>query len=261
MVDFKVILKNLHTLPLIFGKIPPLFQKNSEINISSYNNIKDVTKSAANAIIGINDKIVRPKHPTSDDGTLVFFLNGICTDKRVWEINAKQILQYFNFKEVLPLHNPTRGVIPDLLECVSGRNFNIEDTDTFLLYKTLKNALSGANKVIVIAHSQGGIIISQIIEHLHKEDNQYLNKLEVYTFASAADELMCGKHYAEHYANNYDYVSRIGVLSYRHEYHGKVFVRKKGCGHLLNVHYLQPFSKGEFCNGKSKLYTYLKNEG
>lgn len=261
MIDLKVIFKNLYTLPLIFGKIPPLFQKNSEINVKSYNTISDVTKAAANAIIGINDKLVKPKHNIPDEGTLVFFLNGICTDKRVWEVNAKEILQYFNFKEILPLHNPTRGVVPDLLECVLGRNFDIEDHDTFMLYKTLKNSLSVANKVIVFAHSQGGIIISQLVEHLHKEGNHNIHKLEVYTFASAANEHMKGLHYAEHYANNYDYVSRIGVLSYRFEYHGKVYERKDGCGHLLNIHYLKPFSNGEFCDGKSKLYGYLKNEG
>lgn len=256
MFDWKVAIKNLYTLPMIFGKFPPVFQKNSEINVTSYNNILDVTKSATNAIMGGTDNITKVK--THHQDTIVFFLNGICTDKRVWEINAKEILQYFDFHEVLPLHNPTKGVVSDLVECVFGRNFDIEDRDTHTLYKTLRNALVGANKVIVIAHSQGGIMISQIIEHLYKESNPHMHKLEVYTFASAACEMMKGDHYAEHYANNFDYVSRIGVLSYQYDYYGKIYERTDGYGHLLNGHYLSPFSKGHFCNGTSKLYSYIK---
>lgn len=258
MMDWKVVIKNLYTLPLVFGKFPPFFKKNSELNFASYNNIIDVTKSAANAIIGVNDSLVKPSPSHPEERTIVFFLNGICTDKRVWEINAKEIHQTFNFKEVLPLHNPTRGVVPDLIECVCGRNFDIEDHDTRELYKTLRNALIGAKKVIVFAHSQGGIIISQLVEHLYDENNVNMHKLEVYTFASAADEMVGGEHYSEHFANNYDYVARIGVISYKHDYAGNVYERKNGCGHLLNIHYLKPFAAGDFCGYKSKLSQYLR---
>lgn len=258
MLDLKNAIKHLYVLPLIFGRVPPLFQKNSEINMASYDNIVDVTKAATNAIIGVSDGFMDDSTIDTNDIT-VFFLNGICTDKRVWEVNAKEIEEVFNFK-VLPLHNTTNGVISDIMECVFGREFNLDDAETLHLYQTLKKALETNRKVIVLAHSQGGIIIAQLIQKLIEEEHQFLHKLELYTFASAASEVPIANYHAEHYANNYDYVSRIGVLSYRHDFHGKVFERTDGAGHLFNIHYLKPFREGLFCAGRSKLSKYLKDK-
>jgi hypothetical protein len=54
----------------------------------------------------------------------------------------------------------------------------------------------------------------------------------------------------EHFANEYDMVARLGILSpLRHgprpliEIDGPVFEQKGGWGHLLNEHYLTPIDK------------------
>ena len=253
MLDLKVALKNLYTLPLIFGKIPPLFYKNSEINIKSYKSFVNATLSAKNAIFGHTKHV---DNYIQNDSHIFFFLNGICTDKNVWEINAKEIETIFDFK-VSSLYNPTHGVFHDILECIFGREFDIEDEDTKELYTILRKALDEKEKVVVIAHSQGGIIISQLVQQLIDDSNPNLNKLEIYTFASASADMPTGDYHAEHFANKYDYVSRIGVLEYRNYFHGKVY-ESSGAGHLLNIHYLEPFSKGMFCVGRSRLSTYLK---
>lgn len=253
MVDLKIAIKHLWTLPLVFGKIPPLFNKNSELNVQSYNKISDALISAKSAFIGSPLANINT-NPTTKS-LEVFFLNGICTDKSVWEINVKQIEDIFDFT-ISPLYNATNGLISDLIECIFGRTFNILDTETQHLYKTLLHSIKTKEKVIVLAHSQGGIIIAQLVEHLLDNDVD-LSNLEIYTFASASDEMIKGNYHVEHYANNYDYVARIGVLEYKDNFHGKIY-KRQGSGHLLNVHYLKPFAYGEFCVGRSKLATYLK---
>ncbi|KAF9273349.1 hypothetical protein BGZ68_001592 [Mortierella alpina] len=73
-----------------------------------------------------------------------------------------------------------------------------------------------------------------------------LKRLEVYTFASAANHMNGGgilKH-IEHFANEYDFVANIGVLACEpsttpgSKYDGKVYIDPKATGHLLNMHYL-----------------------
>jgi predicted alpha/beta hydrolase family esterase len=253
MLDLKIAIKHLWSLPLVFGKVPPIFAKNSELNVNSYSTIKDAVVSVKRAILGSSKYTIPPINDTSN--IEVFFLNGICTDINVWKLNAAEIEEIFDFK-ISPLHNPTHGVIPDLIECIFGRTFNILDKETQEIFQTLYKAIKTKDKVIILAHSQGGIIISQLIDHFLDNDIDISN-IEVYTFASASDEMAKGNYYVEHFANKYDYVARIGVLEYASNFYGNVFVRK-GAGHLLNIHYLQPLSKGEFCVGRSRLSRYLK---
>lgn len=92
-------------------------------------------------------------------------------------------------------------------------------------------------KVILIVHSQGGIIASLMVDWLLAEvPKDALHKLEIYTFSSAAnhfnnpsfsmraqggedgkdDSQPCSKaiRYIEHYANSDDFVCRWGVLNF-----------------------------------------------
>lgn len=253
MIDLKIALKHLYTLPFIFGKFLPICTKNSELNPKSYHSLLDAALSAKSALIGSSDQFTPGYFPNSD---VVFFLNGICTNLKVWAVNANEIEHFFNF-QVSSLYNPTHGFFKDLVECVFNKSVTIRDKETDLLYTTLKDTLEVKEKVIVIAHSQGGIIIAQLIQRLLMEGNINLHKLELYTFASAANDMPVGDYYAEHFANVDDFVSRIGVLEYHNDYYGKIF-KRNSAGHLLNVHYLQPLAKGEFCVGRSRLSTYLK---
>ena len=129
----------------------------------------------------------------------------------------------------------------------------------------------------MIGHSQGGIIISLVIDQLFSElPASCMSKLEIYTFGSAAshfsnplismtsktdakslllpptkvhfDKPTQPKHvisHIEHYANEKDMVPRWGVLHcvqdvLNNRYAGAVFVRMGASGHLFNQHYMDP---------------------
>ena len=256
MIDLKVAVVNLPTLHFIFGYFPPILNKNSEMNLSSYDGIVSAIKSTKNLLIGDGEYCIT--NYADPSRTKWFFLNGICTDKQVWQINADLISKMFGVP-VHSMHNPTNGLILDLAECVFGRTFDMMDATTKHLYHTLKKALLEEEKVVVLAHSQGGIIVANILTAiLHDKDvSDKICKLEVYTFASASDDMPTGEYYCEHYANTLDYVARIGILEYKDEMYGTLYTRFAG-GHLLNIHYLNAFEEGKFCSFNSKLYTYLK---
>ncbi len=131
------------------------------------------------------------------------------------------------------------------------------------------------HKVILIGHSQGGIIVSLVLDQLFDElPTSCMAKLEIYTFGSAASHFSNPlvslttendasvsptsgpavhfdlppqpKHvisHIEHYANERDMVGRWGVLHctqdiLNNRYAGSVFVRMGASGHLFNQHYM-----------------------
>jgi hypothetical protein len=93
-----------------------------------------------------------------------------------------------------------------------------------------------------------------------------LRKLEVYTFGSAANH-MHGNNILgciEHFANNYDFVARTGVMAYHrlevpgNRYDGERYIVKVATGHLLNMHYLRTMFRvgrplADFSPGKPPL--------
>lgn len=136
--------------------------------------------------------------------------------------------------------------------CLIQRAVSYHDLGTRLTYAYVKAILVDptVTKVVLIAHSQGGIIVSQAIDDLLTQlPVKTMSKLEVFTFGSAASHfsnplisvmsnssadqpddqpsLMIsqskvnlsganrGKYiisHMEHYANEYDLVPRWGVL-------------------------------------------------
>lgn len=188
-----------------------------------------------------------------------FFVNGICTDfDQTFQINCKY-LNYLFGTQIIGLYNPTHGITPDLVECITGRTFNINEPFN-MAYSTLIEAeIKKGRKVRLIGHSQGGIIVSNIVRTLAIKKVDFRN-LEVFTFASAADgeQAQIGL-FQEHFGNEEDVVSRIGLQA--KEYYPKIFWKRNGGkGHLLNRNYLNAFAQGEICDKKSKLYSYLVNK-
>ena len=130
-------------------------------------------------------------------------------------------------------------------------------------------------KVVLIGHSQGGLITSLVLDDLFSElPTSCMTKLEIYTFGSAASHFSnpllsltlqaenpvsqpspLVVHFdlppppkrviahIEHYANEKDMVPRWGVLHcvqdiLNNRYAGSVFVRMGASGHLFNQHYM-----------------------
>lgn len=192
-----------------------------------------------------------------------FFLNGICTDENVLRLNGEALANIFG-RRVGLLHNPSDGIVLDLLECLAGRTVEIMTAVSESVTNILESALeSDKSKVVLIAHSQGGIISANAVmglrERLSGERRSWLERLELYTFASAATVLEAPEVYAEHFYNRRDYVARIGVAANEHRISGRFFPLEAP-GHLLNAHHLNRLVAGHYeaSDGKSsQLVEYM----
>ena len=189
-----------------------------------------------------------------DDGERWFFINGIATGRKLATQNATCINNLFGHP-VTVVHNPTYGIFLDLLECAFERTLDQTTNVSDDLYDAVMAALLDGKKVRMLGHSQGGISIGRLLHRLQGEQSDVLNNLEIYTFASAADEnVKIEGVWQEHFANTDDFVSRVGVLNF--PFDGTMYVRKSA-GHLLNRDYLEHFIGGHYCGGKSRLFSYL----
>jgi len=197
------------------------------------------------------------------------FVNGMCVDNNLGGANATQLAKLCK-RQVGFFHNPTQGLLIDLFECMVGRTFNFQTPVSGRLAKCLSRYLLNDNykRVVLVCHSQGGIIASGAIDLLIKRQVTGMNKLEVYTFGSAADKFAQVADedtenmypFYEHYANELDYISKIGTLHWHLP--GNVFTVARD-GHFFGEHYLPDFKRGKYkiysgpSNAKSKLYSYV----
>ncbi|KMU81343.1 hypothetical protein CISG_08988 [Coccidioides immitis RMSCC 3703] len=209
----------------------------------------------------------RPKNgiPIAGRGEKWIFINGVSVEHR-WLQNNLQLLANTFRREIVGVHNPTSGIIFDLIQCLIERDFQYNTRDVRQAYAMVKDELTRTtnpnDKVILIVHSQGGIEGGMVIDWLLadvSEDN--MSKLEVYTFGNAANhfnnpirsgstdktnpETYRAIRHIEHYANHGDFVARFGVLNYakkapgqkENRFVGRVFERQ-GSGHMFCQHYL-----------------------
>lgn len=88
-------------------------------------------------------------------------------------------------RPVVGVHNQTYGTVFDLMECLVQRCFSYSTEDTRIIYRHLKGVLMNREitKVVVVAHSQGGIILSTALDSLFADvPSDAFDKLEIYTF-------------------------------------------------------------------------------
>lgn len=182
------------------------------------------------------------------------FVNGIATDRDIAVLNARCLYAVFG-QPINVVYNPTYGVIADLAECAFERTFDRTCLASIRLTTEILSAIQDGLKVKVIAHSQGGIIASRMLEQIRREKNFPKDRLEVYTFASGADEdVEVPGVYQEHFLNSQDFVSRIGLMNVQTI--GTKYVRDS-VGHLLNRDYIEHFVNRRFCYGRSRLYSHI----
>lgn len=275
--DINSIVKSIHTVPGAFGNLFTHY-KHSEINPDNYETtqgyvnmlltpimptrtfMRSETNYTGEQKVSMNDEII-------EDGSIWFFINGIATSQELAKVNGRKIAELFK-REIHLLYNPSDSMPLDLIECFMDRTLKANTKVTQSIYKVVLQALKEKEKVVLLSHSQGGIITGEIVNLLvNDEENHHLaEKLEVYTFASATNYME--KHevltksrntmtpYIENYANLKDFIARIGVLHYKDQVEGHLFTNDSS-GHLLNIHYLVQFSKGLF-GQQSKLYEYMK---
>lgn len=192
-----------------------------------------------------------------------FFVNGICVDKHWLRLNCETLQAFFDDQSVpctvQGIYNPTNGFLVDLAECFVQRYFNFYTEPVLSVVAAVRTALEKNERVTLIGHSQGGIIVSLATDHLvtYYPDLLTGDKLHIYTFASAADQFVTPPAgvsipVIKHYGNGGDVVAWLGVLGCFHfqralqsllgdwipQYYGEVFYNPWTFGHLLSTFYV-----------------------
>ena len=89
------------------------------------------------------------------------FVNGTMTNHAGLQKNIDRLAMTFG-RQVIGVHNKSFGLVADLLECLIQRCFAYKTQDVRTAYLNIKPFLADASvkKVVLIGHSQGGLIIS-----------------------------------------------------------------------------------------------------
>ena len=97
-----------------------------------------------------------------------FFLNGCCVSGYNLQQNVDLLSETFG-RPIFAIHNRTYGVLGDLFECIIQRSFDLFTEETRVSYEYIKAYCTDPDvkKVVIIAHSQGTIMASQILDQLY----------------------------------------------------------------------------------------------
>ncbi|KAL3419629.1 hypothetical protein PVAG01_08127 [Phlyctema vagabunda] len=117
------------------------------------------------------------------------FINGVSVGKRWLQNNIQQLANTFR-RRIVAVHNPTSGILFDLIQCLIERDFSYNTGDVRQGYAYIKEQITDddVSKVVLVLHSQGGIEGGMIIDWILTDVPEHkLSKLEVYTFGNAAN--------------------------------------------------------------------------
>jgi hypothetical protein len=198
------------------------------------------------------------------------FVNGVATTSEIAFANQNELYKMFS-RPITLCHNPTDGVVFDLLECAAGKvsffDWFWEPAPRFMLAEAVRKALYDAPKkytrVVLICHSQGTIITSNMltkVPNMNDARTKELMKkyLEVYAFADCAHQMPdLNLKYLENISNGRDSVAWLGALfpfkSFWQDTNGRgieiggSFVTEPYLwGHLLNTHYLYHLQNNKY---------------
>ncbi len=98
-----------------------------------------------------------------------FFVNGILTNADVAQLNAAHLSHLFH-RPLTLLQNATAGLVVDLLQCAIGKQWRRITEPVVKAMPAIHAALKRSDKdrVVVIAHSQGTIIMAQVLDLLYQ---------------------------------------------------------------------------------------------
>jgi len=198
------------------------------------------------------------------------FINGIANEQVWFRQSCDKIRDKFQ-REIRGIYNRSDGILWDLIEC-AGEHSMAELKDVVqrtqssqaaqeVLERELRDALwpssgSPPEKVVMIAHSQGCLLLRLVLQALVEDDpngsqrrKDMKERLRVFTFGNPSIDwqVIDGTEQAlseyakvtEHFAHKVDFVALLGVVSYRDTGYGSesVFYSKGGRGHLFGAHY------------------------
>ncbi|KAG0095977.1 hypothetical protein BGZ93_005159 [Podila epicladia] len=196
------------------------------------------------------------------------FINGIGSGQTWQELNCETLATMFG-RKILGINNRTFGLILDVFECIIQRCFGYTTEDARQLYYSVQSELrkDDIHKVVLIAHSQGAIIASLVVDRLlASESTTNFKKLELYTFASAANHIHGAGAISciEHFVNKWDFIAQASILSYQpgnlagnNRYDGKIYIDNDEIGHSLSTHYLPSMFAEGGPGARSHMAKYL----
>ena len=204
-----------------------------------------------------NSKYIEDNNRLEDNknnGECILYVNGILTNEILLNQNKKLLNQLFK-KPINCIHNNTDSVIMDLIECTIGKCTNDLTESSYLTLRILSCKLldKNINKIIIISHSQGTIIIGQVIRNLCNfglDKVEYLKKIEIYCFANCCSKMEYVRDnlpYMEHFANEHDVIAKMGCnhdkdISELIKIDGITFIKENKYGHMFNSHYIDNFT-------------------
>ncbi|GMK59610.1 hypothetical protein CspeluHIS016_0802160 [Cutaneotrichosporon spelunceum] len=175
---------------------------------------------------GATTRCVTSDDAVGTDTEAWFFVNGVMTTNSGAEDIAARLNELFK-RPITAVFNRSYGLWFDLLECMMQRDLLLTTSDIRVGYKTVRKAVINPRykRIVIIGHSQGGIIASAWADMLLTDvPDEILSRVEVYTFASAANHFSRPAAAAdgsrqtfahvEHFANEKDFVAQFGVLGY-----------------------------------------------
>ena len=206
-------------------------------------------------------------HPEVVDNICFLYINGILSSNQEVLNDINKLNEIFN-RPINGIYNPTDSFTIDLIESLIDKETNhITQPALIGLFTISKKILDPQiDKVIIIAYSQGTLILSKILNLLSNlgfDKEIYLKKIEIYSIANCSSKMRYISQdlpYMEHFVNENDFIGRLGINCSDHlksyiKIDGQKILIKNKYGHLLNENYLDNFLV-DYCN--SKLINYIK---
>lgn len=143
----------------------------------------------------------------------VLFINGIMTDAALHQAHLQELAN--TGVKAIGIHNATRGMVLDLLQCV-GQKLNLGNADDASIEtaaRVIHAAVRKGEPLSLIGHSQGALVlaaaIDQVKSRLILEDGmtkaqalQVLAAIKVETIGGAAAQFPDGPAYTHHVNTN-----------------------------------------------------------
>lgn len=248
---------------------------NEKQNVKSSTTVIDIVTEVFNKFIIIKLPFHRPSYIPDVLGNLLFgdnsryiscdedndssstsccvYINGMMMTDLETIKNHKEELQH-KFPLLPSIHyfyNASDSFFTDLYECILNKQTTRHSEASYKFFTLVVRKLVDPRmkKVVLIAHSQGTIVVSTVLAKLKElglDKECYMNKLEVYLFSNCASKtkyVLPDKKlpYIENISNQHDFVSRFGMLSSQQQLidiDGEMIIMKDKYGHLFGRNYL-----------------------
>lgn len=226
-----------------------------------------------NFFFGDNSRYIEDSLTKSKNTSRCIYINGILTDFKTIESHKKKLKEVFPYLPPIDcFYNATDNFISDIFECIINKQTDNHSEASQKLFNNIVRLLvdPSINNIIIIAHSQGTILISFILLKLKEiglDKKIYMEKLQIFLFSNCSTStkyVLPEKKlpYIESLSNEHDFVSKLGMTSSCIDFidiDGEQIIFKKRYGHLFIKNYLCNLNDThEF--KKSKLYHYYKQD-